>query len=135
MKKQSETSRARKSESCGDENVDREEEKIVREIKKVERQNVVTHWLLSAMIVLTVAWQISEVSLILKLKQGFSDGLRHPFKHLGGMLARMLKRPLPAAQDDDKPNDSSSSLLKDVVPVPPLKIPRVELPDLTDSQR
>ncbi|KAF5773687.1 hypothetical protein HanXRQr2_Chr13g0591331 [Helianthus annuus] len=38
-----------------------EEEKILKELKKVRRQNVVTHCLLSVMILLTVTWQISEV--------------------------------------------------------------------------
>ena len=51
-------------------------DEIIKELKKVKRQNFVTHCLLSVMIVLNVAWQLSEVSLILKVK----DGLSHPFR-------------------------------------------------------
>ncbi|KAJ6961828.1 hypothetical protein NC652_000704 [Populus alba x Populus x berolinensis] len=73
-------------------------EEIVRELRKVRRQNFVTHCLLSVMIVLTVAWQVSEVSLILKVK----DGLRHPFKSFGSMLTGMLKDPRANDQDSEK---------------------------------
>lgn len=64
-------------------------EEIVKELRKVRKQNLVTHCLLSVMIVLTVTWQLSEVSLLLKLKDGFS----HPFKSLGGVVKGMLKLP------------------------------------------
>ncbi|GKF37957.1 hypothetical protein Tco_0114715, partial [Tanacetum coccineum] len=47
---------------------DEEKAKIVKELKELKRQNFITQCLLSAMIVLTVTWQISEVSIILKLK-------------------------------------------------------------------
>ncbi|CAK9324870.1 unnamed protein product [Citrullus colocynthis] len=60
------------------------EKEIVKELKEVKRQNFITHCLVSAMIILTVAWQISEVSLILKLR----DGLSNPFKSLGRILKR-----------------------------------------------
>ncbi|XP_023526027.1 uncharacterized protein LOC111789626 [Cucurbita pepo subsp. pepo] len=60
------------------------EKEIVKEIKEVKRQNFITHCLVSATVVLTVAWQVSEVSFILKLR----DGLSNPFKN----LARILKR-------------------------------------------
>ncbi|KAI5600857.1 hypothetical protein POPTR_001G057700v4 [Populus trichocarpa] len=73
-------------------------EEIVKELRKVRRQNFVTHCLLSAMIVLTVAWQVSEVSLILKVK----DGMRHPFKSFGSMLTGMLKDPRANDQDSEK---------------------------------
>lgn len=65
------------------------EEEMVKEIKEVKRQNFITHCLVSAMIILTVVWQVSEVSLILKLK----DGLSNPFKS----LARILKRKTTSA--------------------------------------
>ena len=44
------------------------ESEIVKELKKVKRQNFVTHCLLSVLIVLTAAWQVSEVKLILKVR-------------------------------------------------------------------
>ncbi|GAB2220378.1 hypothetical protein Droror1_Dr00008027 [Drosera rotundifolia] len=39
-------------------------EEILKELKKVRRQNTITHCLLSALIVLTVAWQLSESFLV-----------------------------------------------------------------------
>ncbi|XP_011020766.1 PREDICTED: uncharacterized protein LOC105123023 [Populus euphratica] len=94
-------------------------EEIAKELRKLRRQNFVTQCLLSAMIVLTVAWQVSQVSIILQVK----DGLSHPFKSFGSMLAGMLKRSRANGQDSE--NQQS-----EVVPVkvPPLKIP--ELPHI-----
>ncbi|MCD9559624.1 hypothetical protein HAX54_017691 [Datura stramonium] len=36
------------------------EEKVVKELKKIQKQNFITQCLLSAMIVLTLTWQLSE---------------------------------------------------------------------------
>ncbi|KAA0044571.1 uncharacterized protein E6C27_scaffold46G003210 [Cucumis melo var. makuwa] len=77
-------------EAEGENNVERSEikvktEEIVKELKEVKKQNFVTHCLVSAMIILTVAWQISEVSFILKLRDGL---LSNPFKSLGTILKR-----------------------------------------------
>ncbi|KAI3774421.1 hypothetical protein L1987_48976 [Smallanthus sonchifolius] len=78
--------------------LEEEEERIVKELKIVRRQNLITHCLLSLMIVLTAAWQISEVSIILKLK----DGISHPFRSIGSMLKSVIKprRPNGGNQDD-----------------------------------
>ncbi|KAM1103226.1 hypothetical protein ACFX13_012019 [Malus domestica] len=57
-------------------------ELIVKELNKVQRQNNVIQWLLSVMIVLTVAWQASEMTMLWQLK----DGIRNPFRWIGGML-------------------------------------------------
>ncbi|KAI3802837.1 hypothetical protein L1987_30981 [Smallanthus sonchifolius] len=70
------------------------EERIVKELKIVRRQNVITHCLLSVMILLTAAWQISEVSIILKLKHGIT----HPFRSIATMLKTLING---ANQDDD----------------------------------
>lgn len=69
--------------------VEREEEAVVKELKEVKRQNFITHCLVSAMIILTVAWQVSEVSFILKLRGGLSN----PFKS----LAKILKKKTTSA--------------------------------------
>lgn len=61
-------------------------EKIAQELKKVKRQNFITHCLLVGMIVLTITWQISEVSLLLWLKNGVS----HPVKSFGSLVKGML---------------------------------------------
>ncbi|KAH7515472.1 uncharacterized protein LOC107428308 [Ziziphus jujuba] len=96
-------------------------DEIVKELKKVKKQNSITHWLLSAMIVLTLVWQISEVSLILKLK----DGVSHPFRSLGGMLIGMFKSSTTNGHDSENQNESHS--------LPPIKVPdfpHMEFPDL-----
>lgn len=80
-------------------------EEIMKELKKVRKQNIVTHCLLSAMIVLTLAWQLSEVSLILKVK----DGLNHPFKSLGSMIKGMLIAPRSNVQDAETEQHSEAS--------------------------
>ncbi|KAI5351925.1 PREDICTED: cleavage and polyadenylation specificity factor subunit 2 isoform [Prunus dulcis] len=100
----------------GSDEIDREE--IIKELNKVKRQNTITHWLLSVMIVLTVAWQASEVTLLWK----FKDGLSHPFKYFGDMLTGK-----GAGKDSEEHK-------KEVPPLPCLKIPElphVELPDMS----
>lgn len=94
-------------------------EEIVKELKKLKKQNFVTHCLLSVMIVLTVAWQLSEVSLILKVR----DGLKHPFRSFGGLLGAMLKGPDTNGQDAEK---QSSKQLIEGPTLPSINIP--ELP-------
>lgn len=113
-----------KSES-GDGEIDIEAEEIIKELKNVKRQNCITHWLLSAMIVLTVAWQISEVSLILKVK----DGLSHPFKHLGCMFTGVLKT--SGTNGHDVANKENKSEAPSLVPLP--ELPHIELPDLNGN--
>lgn len=100
-------------------------EEIVKELRKVRKQNLVTHCLLSVMIVLTVAWQLSEVSLLLKLKDGFSN----PLKSLGGVVKGMLKRP-------DNGNGGMEKLENLVTPskknpiVQAATLPGLKIPDL-----
>ncbi|XP_030449650.2 uncharacterized protein LOC115672041 [Syzygium oleosum] len=102
-------------------------EEIMRELKKVKRQNTVTHWLLSAMIALTVAWQFSEVSLILKVR----DGLSHPFRSFGSAITDFFKGPAMKGRDDaDKDADQRQS---ETMGIPPLKmpeLPHLDVPDL-----
>ncbi|KAL5552630.1 hypothetical protein UlMin_040031 [Ulmus minor] len=107
-----------KQDQDGDIEIDKEE--IVKELKKVKKQNSITHWLLSIMIVLTVTWQISEVSMFLKLKDGFS----HPFKHLGGMFGGMFKGRITNGQNHN--NGEAPSL---TMP----ELPRVEFPDFNSD--
>ncbi|KAI8022997.1 Calmodulin-binding transcription activator 4 [Camellia lanceoleosa] len=98
---------------------------IVKELRNVKRQNFITHCLLSAMIVLTITWQISKVSLVLSLK----DGLSHPFKTFGGMLAGMLKGPVLDAQNGEKKSSTKQPQVE-VPAIPPLKISELPLLDL-----
>uniref|UniRef100_A0A6M2F9T2 Uncharacterized protein n=1 Tax=Populus davidiana TaxID=266767 RepID=A0A6M2F9T2_9ROSI len=94
-------------------------EEIVNELRKLRRQNFVTQCLLSAVIVLTVAWQVSQVSIILQVK----NGLSHPFKSFGNMLNGILKRSGTKGQDSENQQSEVVS-----VKVPPFKIP--ELPHI-----
>ncbi|KDP26823.1 hypothetical protein JCGZ_17981 [Jatropha curcas] len=99
-------------------------EEIVKELKIVKRQNMVTHCLLSAVIVLTLAWQISEVSLILK----FKDGLSHPFKSFGSMVFGMFRFPGRKAQDGDKQQQEEGSSSRPSVHMP--ELPHPHMPEL-----
>lgn len=88
---------------------EKEDDEIVKEVKKVKRQNFVTHCLLSVMIVLTVAWQLSEVSLIMKVK----DGINHPFRSVGNMFQEMKEKAfddMNGHDADDKENNKSLTL-------------------------
>lgn len=98
-----------------------ERQEIVKELRRVRRQNTVTHWLLSIMIVLTLSWQVSEVSLMLKLK----DGLSHPFRSIGSMLAGMFKggHGRACGPDEESPVPNPSEMLP---------IPQVNVSELTD---
>ncbi|KAJ4835923.1 hypothetical protein Tsubulata_026524 [Turnera subulata] len=80
-------------------------EEIVKELKKVKKQNLVTHCLLSVMILLTVTWQLSEVSLLLKVK----DGLSHPFRSFGGLLAGMVLGPGRRRAEDNGNNGNNGN--------------------------
>ena len=81
-----------------------EAEDLIKELKKLGRQNRITHWLLSALMILTVAWQLSEVSILLKMK----DGVSHPFRSLGSMVARVLRAPISDAMESEKQSPSST---------------------------
>lgn len=62
-------------------------EELAKDIKKVKKQNTITHVLLSAVIILTLTWQLSEYSMIFMLK----DRISHPVRSIGGMLNGMFK--------------------------------------------
>ncbi|CAN7094066.1 unnamed protein product [Brassica rapa subsp. narinosa] len=62
-------------------------EEIAKDIKEVKRQNKVTHILLSALIILTLTWQLSEYSMIYMMK----ERLTHPIRSIGGMLSGVFK--------------------------------------------
>ncbi|KAL9275204.1 hypothetical protein AKJ16_DCAP20390 [Drosera capensis] len=95
-------------------------EEILKELKKVRRQNTITHCLLSTLIVLTAAWQLSEVSLLLKVKEGVS----HPFRSLGSMVTKMIKGPGVKGQDSEKQDQTDGPAIK----LP--ELPRLDLPSL-----
>lgn len=102
-------------------------QEIIEELRRLKRQNSITHWLLSTTIVLILAWQLSEVSLILKAK----EVLNHPFRTLGGMLAGMLKRPgTNGAQDADGGSSSKRQPDGNHIQTPSLKMPELPHVDL-----
>ncbi|XP_047963610.1 uncharacterized protein LOC125208096 [Salvia hispanica] len=104
-----------------DENATDEEEKlekerdsssskeIIKELKNIQRQNTITHYLLTASILVTLAWQLSEFSLIFKIKQGFSN----PLRSIGGAIKGVL----------------SASEQKQTQVIPPTYLPGLKIPD------
>ncbi|CAI9093173.1 OLC1v1028606C1 [Oldenlandia corymbosa var. corymbosa] len=117
-------------EDSGSTSSDISKDDIVGELKKIRRQNFITHCLLSAMIVLTITWQVSEVSLILKVK----DGLSNPFRTLGGLFKGMIMKPQASTDHEEDKQVSSADKQNPLLttsPLPGLKIPKlphVELP-------
>ncbi|XVE92103.1 hypothetical protein REPUB_Repub01dG0068400 [Reevesia pubescens] len=99
-------------------------EEIVKELKAVKKQNTITHCLVSVMIVITVIWQLSEVSLFLKVKNGFN----HPFRSFGSMLVGMLPSPGINNMHDADKRSSSTNHLRQIIHDPSVKIP--DLPDV-----
>ncbi|KAJ8569615.1 hypothetical protein K7X08_006192 [Anisodus acutangulus] len=119
-----ETPSVNKVEEAEDDEVNREKEKVVKELKKIQKQNFITQCLLSAMIVLTVTWQLSEVSLILKMK----DGLNHPLRSIGSMITGWIKRPPRGL--NGKEGDSAKQLKHQVEAMCHSKIKVPELPHM-----
>ncbi|KAF9607518.1 hypothetical protein IFM89_036880 [Coptis chinensis] len=92
-------------------------EAILSELRKVKRQNSITHWLLSVLIILTAAWQYSEVSLIMKVK----NKLTQPFRSVGNLITNAqdaLKH-----FDGHEPEVASKQAQSASPSVPALKIP------------
>ncbi|XP_004239226.1 uncharacterized protein [Solanum lycopersicum] len=101
-----------------------EEDKVVKELRKIQKQNFITQCLLSAMILLTLTWQLSEVSIILKMK----DGLNHPFRSITSMLTGWMKRPPPLLNGPDDHLNNSEKHQVEAMSLPKLKVP--ELPHM-----
>ncbi|TYI40412.1 hypothetical protein ES332_A02G160200v1 [Gossypium tomentosum] len=80
-------------------------EELVKELKAIKKQNTITHCLLSAMIVVTLFWQVFEASLLLQLTNGFT----HPFKSVGSWLVTLLKGPAKSKQHYSYLVDASGS--------------------------
>eukprot|EP00262_Sarcandra_glabra_P008499 TRINITY_DN2202_c0_g1_i1.p1 TRINITY_DN2202_c0_g1~~TRINITY_DN2202_c0_g1_i1.p1 ORF type:complete len:205 (+),score=29.07 TRINITY_DN2202_c0_g1_i1:56-670(+) len=112
-------------------------EDIVRELENVKRQNSMTHWLLSALIVITAVWQLSEVSLIMMVRNKVS----HPFSAVRNFITGVIKG---GGKDDDSvkiPLPSSKRPQTEPLLSHPLKIPEfefefphVDLPRLNSSE-
>ncbi|CAO2038712.1 unnamed protein product [Urochloa humidicola] len=85
-----------------------------RDLGKIKRQNMVTHLLLGAVIILTAVWQVNEVSFLLWVQKKMSN----PFKSLGDMVKASLKL------KGRKPVTIESSQL------PPVGVPEVGRGDL-----
>ncbi|KAK2969321.1 hypothetical protein RJ640_030862, partial [Escallonia rubra] len=102
----------------------RKDEEIVKELRNVKRQNFITHCLLSVMIVLTVARHLSEVSLILKVK----DGMSNPFRSFGNMVTGMLKGPNANIQEGEKQSSTPS------MPIESSALPGFKFPELPRMQ-
>ncbi|KAL2510342.1 uncharacterized protein Fot_33989 [Forsythia ovata] len=100
-------------------------EEIIKELKEVKKQNFVTQCLLSALIVLTITWQLSEVSLILKIKDGFSN----PLKSVSGIITGMFKgRPNANVQEVTKHVSTKQVSTKQREILEPTSIPSLKIP-------
>ncbi|KAK8526294.1 hypothetical protein V6N13_017345 [Hibiscus sabdariffa] len=95
-------------------------EELRKEIKEVKKQNTITHCLVSAMIVITLFWQVKEASLLLQVKDGFA----HPFRSFGSWLVSTVKRPT-------KENNHVIEPLVHAVQIP--ELPNLEFPHLGSS--
>ncbi|XP_075504022.1 uncharacterized protein LOC142541368 [Primulina tabacum] len=107
-------------------------DEIVEELNKVKRQNLITHGLLSAMILVTLTWQLSEVSLILKIKHVLSS----PLESLGGIAKRFFNGQ-PKVNVNVQQVMKQVSSIKDKVsfesPSIP-ELPQLELPGFDTSE-
>ncbi|KAL4348150.1 hypothetical protein GQ457_17G000760 [Hibiscus cannabinus] len=81
------------------------DEDIVKELEAVKRQNTITHCLASALIVVTLIWQLFEVSLVHELQ----NGLTHPFKSLGSLLTGMFPRRTARTNDTNGGGDDNDN--------------------------
>ncbi|XP_026382284.1 uncharacterized protein LOC113277384 [Papaver somniferum] len=110
-------------------------EEIVKELKKVQKQNSITHCLLSVMILLTVAWQLSEVSLILTVKNKFTN----PFKSVGNLIKGAIAgggiggvRERIVEGKSSRENDSKSIVSDFCSQIEPPPLPELRIPDLVN---
>lgn len=88
-------------------------DEVVKEIKGVKRQNMITHCLLSVLIIATAFWQLSEVSILLAVKEKLSN----PVKAIGDLFKGVLK-------------GQNNKLLTEPPPMPP-QLPHVNIPALS----
>ncbi|KAI3929605.1 hypothetical protein MKX01_025773 [Papaver californicum] len=110
-------------------------EEIVKELKKVQKQNSITHCLLSVLILLTVAWQVSEVSLILTVKNKFTN----PFKSVGNLIKGAIagggiggvKERIGEGKSSSE-RDSKSIVSDFCSQIEPPPLPELRIPDLAN---
>ncbi|KAK8937269.1 hypothetical protein KSP39_PZI012306 [Platanthera zijinensis] len=81
---------------------------IERELRAVKRQNAITHCLLSVLIIVTAAWQISEVSLLLSAK----EKLCNPLKAVGDLIRNSVL-------------GRGKKFVMEGPPLPPIEVPQV----------
>ncbi|KAK1270444.1 hypothetical protein QJS04_geneDACA012588 [Acorus gramineus] len=97
----------------------------MRELKAVKRQNLITHCLLSVVIVVTVVWQLSEVSFLLSMK----DKVSHPIRSIWNVMEGALKGG-GKIQDPNKPNNHTLIEASPLLPLSVPELPHVDLPAL-----
>ncbi|KAL6505412.1 hypothetical protein OROHE_022791 [Orobanche hederae] len=107
-------------------------EEIMKELKTVKRQNRITHWLVSGMMVLTLAWRLSEVSLILKIKHGFSNPLKSISGIVGGFFSNRRRRLVDNGNVSTKQvvSEKETRVIGPAASLPGLKIPDIPHPHL-----
>ncbi|EPS62814.1 hypothetical protein M569_11977 [Genlisea aurea] len=100
-------------------------EEIKKELRRIRKQNLITHFLLASMIAVTLTWQASEVSIALKIKQT----LTHPFRSIAGTLKSFFLAKTRPAVERIK-NKQPPSSFPDLIKIPPtLELPSLDLND------
>ncbi|CAL0328024.1 unnamed protein product [Lupinus luteus] len=110
----------KKSKGCRSES---EIDEIVKELKKIKRQNFVTQCLVSVMIVITIGWQLSEATLLMKVK----DGINHPFRSFKRMVKGMIKVPEINGHEGHNKEHQSQSQSPSFIP----NMPQMDVPNLS----
>lgn len=96
-------------------------EEVVEELRKVRRQNTITHVLLSVLIVVTAVWQLSEFSFLLEIK----NKVQHPFRAIGGMIFSAM-----GGNPDRSSQDKSSTRVIPPMDGHPQPLPTFKMPEL-----
>ncbi|EFJ21396.1 hypothetical protein SELMODRAFT_443540 [Selaginella moellendorffii] len=65
----------------GDEN-EKEEKKLLRIVRNLQRQNVITHFILGFMVITTAIWRVKEITWILRVRKM----LANPLETVGGIF-------------------------------------------------
>ncbi|KAI3836177.1 hypothetical protein MKX03_028156 [Papaver bracteatum] len=116
---------------------DKGREEIVKQLKKVQKQNTTTHRLLSVVILLTVAWQVSEVSLILTVKNKFTNlfkSLGKLIEGAGGGIRRGVEERIGEGKCSSSERDDSESIVSDFCSqIEPPPLPELRIPDLANT--
>lgn len=102
-------------------------DEIMKELNNIKRQNLITHALVSAMILVTLTWQLSQVSLVLKIKRVLSSPLE-------SLVKRFFDGQPKANVNNVRQLMKQASSIKDKVSFESPELPPLELPGFDTSE-